>query len=94
LFETARVRSRTTQEGIQLKEKSLGVIIPYSFKGRLLIAIELIAIEEKWNNFFQDTPKFEAVIDKNGRYTLHGPKVSHSPRNADPTAAQEETVDE
>ena len=72
-----------------MKEKSLGFITPYSFKGRLLIAIE-----EKWNNFFQDTPKFEAVIDKNGRYTLHGPKVSHSPRNADPTAVQEETVDE
>jgi hypothetical protein len=72
-----------------MKEKSLGFLSSYSFKGRLVIAIE-----EKWKNFFQDTPIFEAVIDKDKRYTLRGPIVSYSPHNADPTAVQEDTADE
>ena len=72
-----------------MKEIKLGFLSSYSFKGRLVIAIE-----EKWKNFFQDTSMFEAVIDKNKRYTLRGPIVSHSPHNANPTVVQEDTADE
>ena len=72
-----------------MRETSIGFLSLYSFKGRLVIAIE-----EKWKNFFQDTPIFEVIIDKDERYTLRGPIISHSPHNADPTAVQEDTTDE
>lgn len=72
-----------------MKEKSLGSLSSYSFKGRLVIAIE-----EKWKKFFVDPPTFEVIIDKDERYTLRGPRVNPNPQCADPTVAQEDTVNE
>lgn len=67
-----------------MREINLGNISPHSFKGKLLVAIE-----ERWKNFFIDDPTFEVVIDKDGRYTLRGPVVQNSQH--DPTVAQEDT---
>jgi hypothetical protein len=67
-----------------LREIKLGIISPYSFKGKFLVAIE-----ERWKNFFTDDPTFEVVIDKDGRYTLRGPVVQNSQRA--PTVVQEDT---
>ena len=66
-----------------MKEIKLGIISPYNFKGKFLVAIE-----EEWKNFFIDIPIFEAVIDKDGRYTLRGPVVHNSQHV--PTVAQED----
>ena len=67
-----------------MNEIKLGVLSSHNFKGRFLVAIE-----ERWKNFFTDDPTFEVVIDKDGRYTLRGPVVQNSQH--DPTAAQEDT---
>ena len=41
-------------------------------------------------NFFEeDTPTFEVIIDKDGRYLLLGPKVSYSPNRTKRTPAKE-----
>ena len=62
-----------------MKDTKLGFVSICSFRGKLLIAID-----EKWKNFFQDIPAFEVIIASE-RYTLRGPRVSLSPRCADPT---------
>ena len=66
-----------------MREVKLGVISLHNFKGKFLIAIE-----EKWKNFFTGDSTFEAVIDQNGRYTLRGPIVQNSQH--DPTISQED----
>ena len=71
-----------------MKEKSFGFLSSYSFKGRLVIAIE-----ERWKKNFIGEPTFEAVIDENGNYTLKGPIVRQHHRRI-PTAAQEDVIDE
>ena len=67
-----------------MREIKLGIVSPHNFKGKFLVAIE-----ERWKDFFIDDPTFEAVIDKDGRYTLRGPVVQNSQHN--PTVAQEDT---
>ena len=59
-----------------MREIKLGTVSSHNFKGKFLVAIE-----EKWKNFFKDDPIFEAVIDKDGRYTLRGPIIQHSQHN-------------
>lgn len=42
----------------------------------------LVSIDEDWlSHFEQDDVKFEAKIDKNGRFTLCGPHVKGFPQN-------------
>ena len=65
-----------------MNEIKLGFLSSHNFNGKFLFAIE-----ERWKKFFTDDPIFEAVIDKNGRYTLRGPVVQNSQR--DPTVVQE-----
>ena len=64
-----------------MKERNLGFLSSYHFKGKLLIAMN-----EQWKRFFVDPPTFEVIIDKDERYTLRGPHVNHNPQCADPTA--------
>jgi len=85
LFETARIGSKTIQGGIQLKEKSLGVVSQCDFKEK-----SLLAFDKRWKDFFIGDPIFEAII-KDERIILRGPKVS--PRSIVPTVAQKETID-
>lgn len=66
----------------------LGTVSSHDLKGK-----SLVAIDERWKNFFIGEPTFEAVIDENGNYTLKGPTVRQHHRRI-PTAAQEDTVDE
>ena len=41
-----------------------------------------MSIDEDWlSHFEQDDVKFEAKIDKNGRFTLCGPHVKGFPQN-------------
>ena len=62
----------------------LGPVPSHDVKGK-----SLLAIDEGWKNFFIGEPTFEAVIDKNGRYTLVGPVV-YRDRRPDPTMVQED----
>ena len=62
---------RKIQPASNKKEKHLAVISTIEFNENFLIAIT-----KNWSKFFgSNTPKFEAIIDDNGRYTLRGPKV-------------------
>ena len=72
------------------KERVLGILSTFELDGRYLIALE-----KQWINFFIcENPEFEAVIDKDGRYTLRGPMVHLNPHKSNPTAEQEDTIHE
>jgi len=47
----------------QNKEYFLGQIHTTQFNNKIIIVID-----KKWENFFQNTLSFEAVIEKNGKY--------------------------
>jgi hypothetical protein len=66
-----------------MKETKLGFLSIHSFNGKLLIAIE-----EKWKNYFEDDSKFEVTI-KDGRYSLLGPKVNYNPSKDERTPIKE-----
>lgn len=51
--------------------KSLGKVQTFKFNKKILIALD-----EQWCQIFNDDiPTFDAVIDKDDRYTLRGPSV-------------------
>jgi len=61
-------------------ETELGSLPSHFFKGKLLIAIE-----EKWNNFFvSEEITFEVRIDKNKNFVLVGPQVRLQPTKQNP----------
>lgn len=74
-----------------MKELKLGTLSSLKFENKILLAIT-----DKWcEKFNNENPTFDAVIDKDGRYTLRGPVVQHlHPRQCNPTAEQEDTIHE
>ncbi len=64
-----------------MKEKSIGFLSSFFIQGKLLVAMN-----GDWENVLGNNPTFEVIIDKDGRYTLRGPRVNHNPRGADPAA--------
>jgi|APSaa5957512535_1039671.scaffolds.fasta_scaffold185408_2 hypothetical protein len=67
-----------------MKETNLGIIPIQYFNGKLLIAIE-----EKWKDFFEDVQTFEVVI-KDKRFSLLGPTLNFSPNRNRRTPAKED----
>jgi len=63
----------------------LGTLSSFSIQGKTLFAIS-----EGWKKFLGDTPTFEVIIDKDGRYSLLGPKVNYSPNRTKRTPAKED----
>lgn len=60
-----------------MKERKLGTLSSFKFENKVLILLE-----KKWCQFFNsENPTFEALIDKEGRYTLRGPHVNQVLRN-------------
>ena len=53
--------------------KSIIKVSPYVFEVHLVIALD-----KKWLQIFSEVPYFEAIIDKNNRLVLVGPKVRRS----------------
>ena len=51
----------------------------------------ILCIDEGWNKFFKSESVFVAVIDKDGKLVLRGPKLNLNPHRDYPTAEQEET---
>lgn len=67
--------------------KNLGDVESIILQNKILLMLDV-----KWYQFFnQNNPKFEVIIDKDGRISLRGPKVNLSPHRDYPTADQEET---
>jgi len=51
-------------------KKHLGVITPHFFDDHLIIALS-----RQWVNLYGKIPRFEAIIDKENRLCLIGPKI-------------------
>jgi len=49
----------------------IGEVSPYFFEDSMIIALS-----KKWSNLYGKIPIFEAIIDKDNRLCLVGPKIS------------------
>lgn len=67
----------------------LGTIPSHDVKGK-----SLVAIDERWKNFFIGEPTFEAIIDKNGNFVLVGPQVKLQPTKRNPHYSKEVPMNE
>ena len=69
-----------------MKEYRLGKASVLKFGSKIIISVD-----EKWSSVFgEKDPKFNVVIDKDGIFTLCGPKVNLHPHKDHPTVAQED----
>ena len=71
-----------------MRETNLGQISLLHFGPKTILCID-----EGWNKFFKSEPVFEAVIDKDGRIVLRGPKLNLNPHRDHPAAKQENIAD-
>ena len=63
-----------------MKDQDLGMISPVKFENKLIIAID-----GRWNNYFDTSqPSFQSFI-KNGKYVLVGPNVKTRPTKQNTT---------
>lgn len=73
-----------------MKEYKLGKASVLKFGSKVIISID-----EKWCNLFEEkNPKFDIVINRDGIYTLCGPKLNLNPHRDHPITKREDLTDE